>query len=203
MTVPDLPDDSTLIRLVQTGSRAEAEAAFEQLVARHGSHLLVHLRCKGLTTYEQEEIASETWLRAFKKIGQFRYKGIDLFPWLRKIADLVTLEYSRTRYLGEPLEEDSGTEEALSHQDPGPSVVRQLTQDEVRKAVEDALKEAPQDYRDVINAKFYVGFEPSEIAEYYGWSMSKVYTTSHRAIAWLRQKLRERYGQDIIGDWLT
>jgi len=203
MTAPDLPDEGTLIRMVQTGSRGEAEAAFEQLVARHGSHLFVHLRAKGLTTHEQEDIASETWLRAYRKIGQFRYKGVDLFPWLRRIADLVTKEYSRTRYLGEPLEDDSGTEEALAAQDPAPLVVRQLTQDELQKAFADALQEAPADYRDLINAKFFVGFNASEIGEYYGWSMPKVYTTSHRAIAWLRQKLLERYGQDVIRDWLA
>lgn len=199
-------DDARLIRLVQKGTKVEARAAFEQLVVRHQSHLLVHLRCKGLTSHEQEVVASETWFRALGKISHFKYRGIDLFPWLSKIADFVTKEHNRTKYrsqrLEEPLEDADGEEKAF--QDPAPTIYQQLGREEIRRALEEILQVAPStDYQDLITAKLSIGLEPNEIGELYGWSMSKVYTTTHRAFAWLKQKLLERYGPDAIKDWFS
>lgn len=202
MAADEFQDDGSLIQRIQTGTPAEAAEAFEQLVARHASHLFVHLRSKGLAQHKQEDIANETWLRAWRKISQFRYKGVNLFPWLRKIADFVTKEYFRSRYLEEPLEENSGSEGDLALCDPETLVVQQLSREEIRGAIEQVLQDARQDYRDLIDAKF-LGFEPVEIGQLYGWSRSKVDTTTHRAFAWLRQRLLERYGPEIIRDWLA
>ena len=199
-------DDARLIRLVQKGTKAKARAAFEQLVVRHHSRLSVHLRCKGLTSHEQEEVADETWFRAFKKISQFKYRGIDLFPWLRKIADFVVKEHNRAIYrsrdLEEPLEDVDGEVKPFPHT--GPTLYQQLSREEIREALEEILRDAPTpDYQDLITAKLSIGLEPAEIGEHYGWSMSKVYTTTHRAFAWLKQKLLERYGPDAVKDWLS
>lgn len=198
-------DDARLIGLVQKGTKAEARAAFGQLVVRHHSHLLVHLRCKGLTPNEQEEVASETWFRALGKVSRFEYRGIDLFPWLRKIADFVIMEHNRAIYrsrrLEEPLEDIDGEEKDF--QDPSPTLYQQLSREEIRTAIEKILQDAPLDYRDLIIARFSIGLEPKEIAERYGWSMSKVYTTTNRAFTWLKRRLLERYGPDVIKDWLS
>ncbi|MBI3616572.1 MAG: RNA polymerase sigma factor [Candidatus Omnitrophica bacterium] len=205
MTEKPFFDDAHLIGLVQKGTNAEARAAFGQLVVRHHSHLLVHLRCKGLTSHELKEVASETWFRAFRKISGFEYRGIDLFPWLRKIADWVIKEHNRAIYrsqrLEEPLEDADGEEK--SFQDPGPSLYQQLSREEMRRAIEEILPDAPSDYRELITAKLIIGLEQKEIGELYGWSMAKVYTVTHRAFAWIRQKLLERHGLDAIKDWLS
>lgn len=195
-------DDASLIRQIQTGTPADASTAFEQLVLRHGSHLLLYLSFKGLTPDEQDDISNETWCRAWGKIARFESRGFSIFPWIRKIANLVTLEHFRSKYLGEPIDEDSGTLDEQSQGDPEDIVARQVGQDELHQAVLEVIVEAPQDYRDLIEAMFMVGFAPQEIAQLYGWSMSKVYVTKLRALAWLRQRFVERYGSEAIRDWL-
>src|SRR2546423_196219 len=104
---PDGDLDGDLIHRIKTGTAAEAGKAFEQLVVRHHPHLILDLKSRGFTAGEQEEIASEVWARAWRKIGRFEVRGVDLFPWLQKIAQLVTLERFRERYRGEPLDEGS------------------------------------------------------------------------------------------------
>ena len=205
MTGKPFFDDAHLIRLVQKETKAEARAAFGELVARHHSHLMLHLRCKGLTSHEQDEVASDTWLRVLEKIKRFEYRGIDLFPWLRRIADFVTKEHNRAKYrsqhLEEPLEDADGEEKDF--QDPAPTLYQQLSREEIRKAIEEILQDAPLTHRDLIIARFSIGLEPKEIAERYGWSMSKVYTTTNRAFTRLKEKLLERYGLDAIRDWFS
>jgi DNA-directed RNA polymerase specialized sigma24 family protein len=94
----DIPsDDASLVRTLQTGTPQEVEKAFSELYLRHSSRLFRHLQKKGLASEEQDDVAQETWLRAFQKIGQFEDRGVDLYPWLRTIADNVALEHFRSR----------------------------------------------------------------------------------------------------------
>ena len=112
-------------------------------------------------------------------------------------------EHLRRRYTGEPLEDDGEPQEAQALQDPGAPVIEQLSRDEFRRAIQDLLPEAPSDYQDLITAKFVMELQPEEIAQVLGWSMNKVYVTTFRALDWLKRRLRERYGPDVIRDWLA
>jgi RNA polymerase sigma factor (sigma-70 family) len=200
------PDDASLVRYVQAGTPAEAEAAFGQLVVRHSSRLFLHLGSKGLTTDEQKEVANETWLRAWQRIGKFEYRGIDLFPWIKKISDFVVMEFLKSKYLRESREEqrdfseDNDNEEAMATQNPEPSLVERLSIQEFREVVQQLLVEAPPDYRDIIEARIFLGLEPDEIKELYDWSRSKVDTTFYRAVVWIKKRFLERYGP---ADWLN
>jgi RNA polymerase sigma-70 factor (ECF subfamily) len=202
MSETHLSDDRSLIECIKTGLPHEAQEAFEQVVARYSKRLFGYLRFKGLTSSEQQDISNETWLRAWENITRFEYRGIDLFPWLRSIASKVISEYYRVKSKKMlSIEDDMIQEEALAVSDTAPSILEQLSNAEIRDSIERVLKEAPSDYSDLIKAKFFMDFEPKEIAQLYSWSMSKVYTTTNRAIAWLRKRLIEYYGADVIESW--
>lgn len=202
MTESNPPDDGTLLKYVQTGMPSEASAALEQLFWRHSSNLFTHLKKKGLTRDEQEDIGNETWSRGLEKIKRFEYRGVDLFPWLRKIADLVTLEHYKKRFLGDSLEE-SAMDKDLAFKDPSPGPVEQLSREEIKKAIREVLHEAPPNYREIIEALFFADLDRAEIAELYEWSDQKVYTITYRALKWLEKRLLNQYGIDIIKDWLA
>lgn len=199
---PDGALDGDLIDLIKTGTQAQAATAFEQLVARHSSRLFLELRQKGLTSDEQREIANEVWCRAWERIKRFQYRGVDIFPWLSKMANLVTLERFRHRYLGAPLEEGGELEEATALSSHEQAVIERLTREEFRQAVNDVSREAPADYRDIITARFSMELTNDEIEELYGWSKRKVYLTAFRAVAWLKKRMEARYGPSIR-DWLS
>ena len=195
-------DDGTLIYAIQTGTSDESQEAKEQLVKNHAAHLINHLRAKGLVKEEVEDIASETWLRAFLKIHQFKYKGVDFFPWLRKTAGFITKEHFRTNYVPvSSISIENNPDEGLEIPDPEPPVIERISQEEIRGAILQVIKDAPPDYQQFIEAKL-ADFTPSEICDYTSWSKDKVYVVTYRSFAWLRQRLLERYGSEAIGDWL-
>ena len=199
-------DDASLVRLVQTGKSTEAAAAFDELYWRHNSRLLLHLQRKGLTSDQQREVTHATWVRAWEKISKFEDRGVDLFPWLRRIADFVAKEHFKKYTLEARRKERdiSDTDQMSDIADPALPVIEQLSSRELREIVQQILSEAPnEDYKTLVHAMFFVGFKPEEIGEYYGWTMSKVYTTTHRAIAWLKPKLMDRYGPEIMNNWFA
>lgn len=190
--------EETLVKIVQTGSRQDAEAAWEQLLLRHSSHLFAHLAGWGLVSTEQKDIASETWIRAWRKIGQYKYDPqIGFFPWLRAISEFVRREHVR-RQCRNPLAGADDVEAAEETLSDGRAfelnLIERITQAEVRKAIEEVLPQAPEDYQKLIEAKLLCGFEPQEIAELLGWTTNKVYSTTFRAVDWLRRTLGERFG---------
>lgn len=204
---PDLPpDDASLIRNVQTGTPAEAEEAFRQLVLRHSSRLFMHLRKTGLASDEQKDVASETWFRVWQKISNFQDRGIDIFSWIRKIADYVSKEHFRSKItrdnheqLGE-FTDGFESEQISSLHDKDPPAYEVLSIIEFREVAQQLLENAPKEYKEIIEARYFVDLTPDEIGLLYGWSRSKVDTTHFRAIAWLKARFQERYGtQDWIG----
>jgi RNA polymerase sigma factor (sigma-70 family) len=197
--------EEALIEIAQTGSRHEAAAAWEQLLLRHSSHLFASLACRGFVSVEQQDIASETWLRAWRKISQYKYnREIGFFPWLRAISDFVIKEHFKKQYRN-PLsgaEDVEIQEETLSDGRTFElNLMERLNQAEFRKAVEEILVQAPMDYKKLIEARFFCGFEPQEIAELCDWSTNKVYITTYRAIDWLRRTLIERFGTEGPEIW--
>ena len=195
-------NEGSLIQQVQVGTLTQAQAAFTRLVTRHAAHLLNYLQSKGLTVQEANDIASETWLRAWRKISQFEYRGIDLFPWLRQIANFIIKEQIRSKYRYDLTIEDIDTKEITSASSES-QIIEQINHKSVKEVIEGLLVNAPDDYKKVIEAEFFMDFSPKEIGQLFDWSMSKVYTTKFRALTWLKQKLSEQYADDIIRDWLT
>jgi RNA polymerase sigma factor (sigma-70 family) len=217
MPIDKPPDDGRLVEIIQTGTHAQAEAALEQLYVRHASHLFGYLSSRGFTKDEQQDIANDVWHRAWQRMGQLRFHSeIGFFPWLRGIAKNVVRERFRSKYLreriaAEPADtetEDVSDREAFA-KDPAAAkpfehaMIRSLNHAEFRKLVEELLSEAPADYRELINAKFFCGFTVEEIAQLNAWKPSKVHLTTYRALCWLREKLVEHHGPDVAGRWFV
>jgi RNA polymerase sigma factor (sigma-70 family) len=207
MTIDQPPDDAKLVDSVQSGSRAEAEAAIEQLIARHGSRLFAHLVSRGLAKEEREEIANETWHRAWRRMSQLRYRNeVGFFPWLRGIAKNVVREHFRSKYLRQPVTVEPADPEANDFSDNQAfedATMRNLNDAEFKKLIEEMLPEAPADYRELINAKFFCGFTVEEIAKLNEWPPNKVHLTTYRAVRWLKEKLVERHGPDAANRWFV
>ena len=216
-------NDTSLIRQVQFGSAEQAADAVEQLVQCHGARLERYVRARGLSYDEQQDICNETWTRAWRQlsVGHYEDRGAGLFAWLRGIADYVIREHDRRRYyqveefdsvehvhkamrtlrcisLDHTLPE---TEDSFATADPAPAVLRKLTHPQLRAAIEETLRDAKEDFRTVIECHFFAEFTTEEIVQYTGWSVNKLYTTKHRALAWLKRQLLARYGEETVNDW--
>lgn len=76
-----------------------AEAAMAELFARHARPLLLTLlpRC-GHDWWETEDVAAETWLRAWLVLPTLPARpGWSIFPWLRTVGGRIAIDRYRRR----------------------------------------------------------------------------------------------------------
>lgn len=143
-----------------------------------------------------EELAQETFLRAFRNLGALRDET-KLSTWLFGIARNVAREELRRARGREPrcgvgLDDPSAAQLA----DEGPSPSTRLYGKELGAAVGAALGALDEDKRAVFVLKFYHGRSYEEIAAMTGFSQAKVRNDLHRARAEMRRRLKPYAGRD-------
>lgn len=139
-----------------------------------------------------EELAQETFVRAYKSLGSFRGAG-KASTWLFGIAKNVAREAIRARYRDN---------HHVSIDDQAVMNLRgaQLTPDacflnkELDRVIHDALRTLDEDKRLVFTLKVFQQWSYEEIAEVTGMSIPKVKTDLHRARIEMRRLMRPYMG---------
>ena len=191
------PTDGELVSLAARGD----VAAFSELVQRHQDTvyaLAVHLLRDGS---EAEEVVQETFLAALEKLAGFR--GDAAFTtWLHRVAANAALMRLRRRRRAPEAPAELPVEELLPHFDatgridsaPGHDWSKradeQLSDRQIRCAVERAVQNLPEDYRIVFLLRDVEGLSSEEMSGLLGISVAAVKSRLHRA----RLVLRERLG---------
>lgn len=198
-------NEAELIRRIQTGDAEDSASAFEEMVNLHGNTLLKFLSSRGFTSDEQKDAFSETWERAYRKIGQYQDRGVSIVAWLKAIAGRVVLEHFKIqrRFPGDPFDVDKVDAEVWDCNTPEDEVFRTFTQHQIQAAIHTLLTDAPEDYRRYIEARFSLDFSVEEIQVLYDWPSDKVYITKSRALQWLKKNLLKHYKIDEIQMWLS
>lgn len=192
-------DDADLLRRIQFGNEIDKLAAFSELVCACDPRLRRHLAWKGLTPEECDDIANETWCRAWTAIRRFQQRGVALYAWVRQIGDHVCSEHFRHRYLGQPL--DDVAEASAGSDDPILVLLAERGWEEVREAIRRVLAGAPEDYRNVVELGFFDEYTNEEIMELCEWSPDKLYQTRYRALRWLKDHLVREFGETTLNEW--
>jgi RNA polymerase sigma-70 factor, ECF subfamily len=191
------PSDAELVSLAGRGD----VAAFSELVQRHQDRvyaIALHLlRDAG----EAEEVVQETFLAALEKLGTFR--GDAAFTtWLHRVtANAALMRLRRRRRSPEtpaeqPAEEllprfdATGRIDATPYHDWSKRADEQLSDRQIREAVERAVQNLPEDYRIVFLLRDVDGLGGEEMAALLGITVAAVKSRLHRA----RLVLRERLG---------
>lgn len=152
-------------------------AAFERLVERH--HAVVHrIAARIVGREEADDVAQETFLRAFHRLDRFR--GDSPFrSWLLQIASNSALNAVRRRRpepVGDPPEQPEAPE-APAHRGP----VTQLEDRERRERLELKLAQLRPEHRTVLVLRDLEGLPYEEIAQVTDSPMGSVKGRLHRA----------------------
>ena len=96
MPTPNEPSDQALIRQVLLESNPHAQLAFTLLVKRHQSRLRLYLR--GLCGHQAiaDELAQETFLKAYRALRQFKHEA-NFKTWLIAIARNTFMDQARLK----------------------------------------------------------------------------------------------------------
>ena len=118
---------------------------------------------------EAADIAADTFLKAFKNIKNFTYKGISIKVWLYRIATNELNQYIRQKKRHKSIFERIGNEEKDLFnnylQEDRKEYETELQKHEQFQLVLKALKTLPVRYQEVISLKYFEGKENKEIAE--------------------------------------
>jgi len=140
-----------------------------------------------------EELAQETFLRAFKSFDSLRDED-KLGTWLFGIARNVAREWLRTRGR-EPLSVEMDDPAVAAIRDGGRSPAGRLFDKELGAAVREALSTLEEEKRLVFTLKVYQQLSYDEICEITGFSLPKVKNDLYRARAEMRRRLKSYVGE--------
>ena len=178
--------DETLVAQAARGNRD----AFDELVRRYQPRVfqLVRILTRGDT--EAEDLVQDTFVRAYRAVGQFR--GDSTFrTWLHRIAVNVVRSHAvrrNSRVGRQPLERDEGDDDEsaidrlATYDDLEDAVVR-------RQMIDQALARLPPDLRLLITLRDVQGLEYREIAVITGLPIGTVESRIFRGRRRLRPML--------------
>jgi RNA polymerase sigma-70 factor (ECF subfamily) len=187
-------DDTTLVRRVLSGD----EAAFEVLVRRY-QRLVFHVAGGFFrSAADVEEVAQETFLRAFRGLAGFRQEG-PLAPWLARIAATSSVDRLRRRRAGSEVGWDDlpeGERRAATAMASGGDVADSVA---ARDLAERALGRLRPLDRAMVVLVDGQGFTPAEAAGMLGSTALAARVRLHRARRALRQQALALLGGDQAG----
>lgn len=138
-----------------------------------------------------EDLVQEVFLAALSSLHKFRGDS-QLYTWLRSIAfhkinDFYRDQGRRPRPRQSSPDSDITQPEHIG--DNGPATSAQMESEEIRQSVDQALKDLPQDYRDVLVLKYLKGLPVLAISQIMGRSPKSVEGLLSRARKAMRDSL--------------
>ena len=180
-------DERTDDRLVEEHLAGSA-TAFAELVRRYGRRA-ANLAYRMLGNAEDvEEVCQEAFLRAHQKIGELRRAG-SFFPWFFSIVLNLCRERLRVRQRATARiagrRGDVGGEVSVTRlaDDSAADAWEAMHEEELRRALEEALGALPTRYRQVIVLRCYEGLSYTE--------MARVLKCRKRTVRWRLYRARQ------------
>ena len=161
--VTELPDSRECSEETLVARAAEGDmAAFEELVMRHADRLFASLRRFGLDDAEAQEVAQETFLRAWRSLPRFERRS-RFFTWLYRIGfNEAQRRLARRPAAGAVVSTEEQPVDELPDRRPGPT--EQAEREELRAALRRALGELPVDLRAPVVLRDIEGLSTREAA---------------------------------------
>jgi len=140
-----------------------------------------------------QDITSETFFKALKKLWQFRWRDVSFSAWLYRIASNEVNQYFRKAEYKKSVSlevlQEQGFEVVSSH-DPESELIEaqeKLEQHQDFLEIQAKIVRLPAKYQEVIALRFFEKRQISEIAEILGKKEGTIKSLLHRAV----EKLRE------------
>jgi RNA polymerase sigma-70 factor (ECF subfamily) len=184
------PDEATLIAQAQAGDRA----AFETLVRMHDRSVLRLALRLMRTEDEARDIYQESFLKAYRSLGQFRGDA-SFGTWLLRIVSTVCLDHLRRRAdqpEAVPAQGSASLDPPDDHPDRDPE--RALHRREIRRRIAAALATLPARERMVFVLRHDQGMRLRPIADLLGTTEDTVKNCLFRAHRHLREALGDLGG---------
>ena len=156
---PDRAQANRLAALVELARTGDSEA-FALLYDHYHPIVYRFLYYRTGSVTLTEDLTSETFVRALRGIGTFRWQGKDFGAWLTTIARNLAVDHFKSgRVRLEHTTEDMGAQ-----LDPGDGPESAVLTSLTNRALLTALRELPREQRDCLIMRFLQGFSIADTA---------------------------------------
>jgi RNA polymerase sigma-70 factor (ECF subfamily) len=190
--VPAEGDSAVALRLVERAQAGDAEA-FGELYDRYVDVVYRYISYRVRSPQLAEDLTSETFLRALRRIGSFTWQGRDVGAWFVTIArNLVADHYKSSRYRLELTTDDvavTGGDAAARMVADSPE--RAVLESMSNKVLLEAVHKLNPEQQECIALRFLQGFSVAETAAVMGKNEGAIKALQYRAVRTLGRLLPE------------
>ena len=142
---------------------------------------------------EARDVVQETFLRAFRGIGNFRGQA-KFSSWVYRIALNLCRDWIRRERRAPIMPTPEGVDviELAAEQGPVESIEDLVARNDLSKVVADLMTRLPEEQRTAIVLKEYHGMTFQEIADLQGVPLSTVKTRLYQGLSVLRRQLHQQ-----------
>ncbi len=181
-------DTAIAIGLVQRAQTGDAEA-FGELYDKYVDQVYRYIYYRVASSQLAEDLTSETFLRALRRIGTFTWQGRDVGAWFVTIArNLIADHYKSGRYRLE-LTTDDVSESGSAPIQAGPE--NEVLEAMQNKVLLEAVKQLNAEQQECIVLRFLQGLSVAETAQVMGKNDGAIKALQYRAIRTLGRLLPE------------
>lgn len=178
------PDSLRMLALVKLAQDGDGEA-FGQLYESYADTVFRYIYYRVSNRQLAEDLTSETFVRALRRISTFTWQGRDFGAWLVTIArNLVADHFKSSRYR---LEVPTG--EMMDSDETGPSTEDSVLTYFSDKALLDAVCQLNPQQRECVTLRFLHGLSVAETARIMDKNDGAIKTLQYRAIRTLARLL--------------
>ena len=181
--MPTAGNESELVRRAREGD----ETAFAALVDRYAKPVLNFIWRLTGNPAEAEDVAQDSFVRAWQRLNSFREKEAAFSTWLFQIARNAAIDRLRARARRPETPLDQIAYEPASAR-PGPD--DDARNNELGAAIAEAVAALPEDQRTAFTLAEYHGMTMHEISDVMKCSEKSVENRLYRARQFLREKLK-------------
>jgi RNA polymerase sigma-70 factor, ECF subfamily len=185
---------ATDFELTQAAAKGDI-VAFEEIYQRH--HRRVYSICLRMlqNTFEAEDLTQDVFIQLYRKIDSFR--GDSAFTtWLHRMTvNQVLMHFRKRNVKYEKTTEEGETPDQIVNGSANPEKMRIVD----KIALENAIEQLPDGYKNVFVLHDVEGFEHEEVARILGCSVGTSKSQLHKARLKLRKLLKKKANPRLVG----
>jgi RNA polymerase sigma-70 factor (ECF subfamily) len=172
-------DETELIQAAQAGNTE----AYGELYTRYAASVFRFIFAHLDNRFDAEDLTEEVFLRAWRRLPQFRQKGFPFSAFLFRIARNALVDFYR---ITTGKRSTVLISEAQMESDPLSQPAEVVSAQFEHRALRQALGNLKDEYRTVLALRFFGGLSPTETAKAMNRSVGAIRVLQFRALAALR-----------------